>query len=76
MCRDNIIKDLASTNHSLLDRISMISMTHEAKGLDAGPRLINNIKSMPHNKKILDIFSTIVKEEVDHVKFGIKWYDV
>lgn len=35
----NILIDLGKTDQSLIDRICMVSMTHEGKGLDAGPRL-------------------------------------
>ena len=72
----NILADLQKTEGNFLERICMISMTHEAKGLDAGPRLIKNAKNLTKNSKIIDAFETIVREEESHVEFGVKWYEI
>jgi len=70
----NILLDLQKTKDSLLDRIAMVSLTHEAKGLDAGPRLIGKIRSGPHSEEDLQALINIVEEEKKHVEFGVKWF--
>ena len=75
----NILNDLQKTENNLLERLCMISMTHEAKGLDAGPRLIHKAKSnqfLPKeiSEEINQILDKIIMEELGHVRFGVKWY--
>lgn len=70
----NIISDLERTEDSLEDRIAMISLTHEAKGLDAGPRLIQKLGSNKDWVRELEALTQIVEEEKSHVAFGVKWY--
>lgn len=45
MVNKNILLDLGRTKESLIDRVCMVSMTHEGKGLDAGPRLLGKARS-------------------------------
>ena len=67
----NILIDLAKTEESLLDRIAMISLTHEAKGLDAGPNLL---KKFNKKSEEYDVLHLILREEKEHVQFGVKWF--
>lgn len=76
MVNKNILADLEKTQQNFLERICMISMTHEAKGLDAGPRLIEKARTLTKNSHIIGALETIVKEEEMHVEFGVKWYEI
>lgn len=70
---NNILKDLETTS-CLLDHICMVSLTHEGKGIDAGPRLLQSIKHLP-DKRIYNAVKLIVDEEESHVSFGVEWYN-
>ena len=70
MVNTNILKDLRKCGN-LLDHICLISLTHEGKGIDAGPRLLESLTS---NKEMRTVIDEIVRDEERHVGFGVKWY--
>lgn len=67
----NIVTDMAKVD-SLEEHIALISLTHEGKGLDAGPRLLQKVQSDQECRSVLD---TILADEERHVGFGLKWFD-
>ena len=69
---NNILKDLERVD-SLMDHICLVSLTHEGKGIDAGPRLLKSL-SYSLDKTLYDTIKIIVEEEERHVQFGVKWY--
>lgn len=69
----HILADLDRTSDCLRDRIAMISLVHEAKGLDAGDRLADKCRSMGC-RETLAVVEMIVREEREHVRFGVKWF--
>lgn len=70
---NNILRDLERTRDCLKDRIAMISLVHEAKGLDAGHRLIEKAKKVGC-RRTQEVVEMIIKEERQHVRFGVKWF--
>jgi len=57
-----------------IPRMALIPRYMEANGLDANQALIAKLKKMPNTKKVIEALEVILKEEVDHVKKGDKWY--
>ena len=57
----------------LLDRILIVHRYLEGSGLDAGESILRRLSGTgkPWVKSIVDL---IVREEVDHVRFGSRWY--
>lgn len=66
--------DLAvSTNTDLMARLALLPLVQEARGLDAGPRFVQKLKT-ERDPESARIVSQIVKEEEGHVAFGMKWF--
>ncbi len=58
---------------TLMERLAIIPLVQEARGLDAGPKIVKKLVSVGDvpSSKIVDM---IVREEVGHVKTGMKWF--
>jgi uncharacterized ferritin-like protein (DUF455 family) len=70
---DHLWQNCSLTNDDFIGRIVLISLVQESRGLDAGPKLIQKLKSMgeiPGSK----IMKHIVNEEINHVNIGVKWF--
>ena len=62
---------------NLVERMAVVPRYLEANGLDATPMILKKLKKLPSSKgvdKIIDVLSTILEEEVDHVKKGDVWF--
>ena len=59
-----------------LRRMAAVPRYLEANGLDQNPKIMEKLKSNndPFNRKILDALTVILKEEVDHVTKGDRWF--
>ncbi|ETV92608.1 hypothetical protein H310_13063 [Aphanomyces invadans] len=62
-----------NTQNSLASRLAVIPLVQEARGLDAGPRLVHKLKSMGDSVSA-DVVAQIVFEERGHVSCGMKWF--
>lgn len=65
--------NVVSDRDSLLDRILIVHRYLEGSGLDAGESMLARLKGVrnPYPRPIVE---TILREEVDHVAFGSRWY--
>jgi len=70
----NILGDLEKSRGELLDRLALVSLVHEAKGLDAGDRLVQKLASLGC-KESTAALELIVREERNHVRTGVKWFE-
>ena len=59
---------------TLLDRILIVHRHLEGAGLDAGESMLRRLTGATKIGPVRDIVGVIVREEVDHVYFGTKWY--
>jgi len=64
---------VSQTGHDQKARLAIVPLVQEARGLDAGPRLVNRIKS-EGDKCSAEIMLKIVQDEEKHVAFGMKWF--
>lgn len=62
-----------NSSDSLLDRILIVHRYLEGSGLDAGDSILRRLVGVP-SKDVRRIVEIIVREEVDHVAFGSRWY--
>ena len=56
-----------------IDRMSIVPMSQEARGLDAGPRLYEKLKGRG-DMRTAKIVNRIAKEELNHVAVGVYWF--
>jgi uncharacterized ferritin-like protein (DUF455 family) len=65
----NIRDDLAKTEGNQLHRLVLVSLLHEGRGLDAGPRVLHKLGIGEQR----DLLALILQEEVRHVHIGLRW---
>ncbi|BBG65581.1 uncharacterized protein NNO_0878 [Hydrogenimonas sp.] len=61
----------------LLERMAVVPRYLEAGGLDANPKIVKKLQSYPKTGQIeamIEFLETILREEVDHVGKGDKWF--
>ena len=74
----SLFESSMKTAHSLLHRLAVVPRYLEANGLDATPAILNKLQSLPESNILNNIKSAlnvILKEEVDHVRKGDKWFE-
>ena len=62
-----------STSNSLPARLAVVPCMQEARGLDAGPRLVSKLRGRGDNRSA-DIIERISAEELAHVAVGVAWF--
>lgn len=70
---DGLWRAAVMTADDLLDRLALVPMTHEARGLDTTPPTIDRLTTNgdPETVKVLDI---IYRDEITHVAAGVRWF--
>ncbi|KDO25856.1 hypothetical protein SPRG_08799 [Saprolegnia parasitica CBS 223.65] len=68
-----LLEHAANTRSTLAARLAVIPLVQEARGLDAGPRLVHKLKSLG-DPVSADVVAQIVLEERGHVARGIEWF--
>ena len=66
--------DASMKTLDFIPRMALIPRYMEANGLDANQALIAKLQTMPKTEKVIEVLEVILKEEVDHVKKGDRWY--
>lgn len=61
------------TSSSLLERIAVITLTHEAKGLDSYLKLHEKLTKLG-DRSSLAILENNIQDEIGHVACGVKWF--
>lgn len=62
-----------STSDSITGRLAVVPCMQEARGLDAGPRLVSKLRGRCDNRSA-DIIQKISTEELAHVAVGVVWF--
>ena len=63
---------------NLLERMAVVPRFMEANGLDANPKLIKKLlpfKQEAHVEEMIKALELILKEEIEHVKKGNRWFE-
>lgn len=74
---DALFEAGVNTNGSLIERMAVVPRFMEANGLDANPKLIAKLKPFESEAVVAEMISAlelILKEEVDHVRKGDRWF--
>ncbi|XP_072020752.1 uncharacterized protein [Amphiura filiformis] len=61
------------TKDSLLARLAVVHMVHEARGLDVHPKTQERF-ARQSDKESVDILEIIYTDEITHVAAGLKWF--
>jgi len=68
--------EAARRTPTLLERMAVVPRYLEANGLDANPKLIERLRRMGDDtaKKMVEALEVILREEIDHVRKGDRWF--
>lgn len=66
-------RECQRTSGSVIARMAAIPMVQEARGLDAGPRLVQKLVGLGDNRTS-NIVKRIAEEEIAHVAVGVSWF--
>ena len=61
------------TQDDVAARIALVPLVQEARGLDAGPRLVQRLRGA--DPQSAAVIAQIVEEEVAHVRAGVTWFE-
>ncbi|CAK60121.1 unnamed protein product (macronuclear) [Paramecium tetraurelia] len=70
---NNLQKRMILTTNSLLGRLAVLSIVNEGRGMDTGLNLIQKLEGDKNYEKVI---KKIVQEESNHVKIGLKWFEL
>ena len=71
---NGLMAGLEASSSSVLDRIALTALVHEARALDSRQRLISKLNSFNGDKESARLLEWIVNCEVKHVRIGLKWF--
>lgn len=72
---DGLWQSATDTAESLLGRLAVVHMVHEARGLDVSETIKAKLsRSNPPDTASIEVLEANVAEEVFHVGFGVKWF--
>ncbi|XP_069481202.1 uncharacterized protein HI_0077-like isoform X2 [Ambystoma mexicanum] len=63
----------ADTSHSLLARLAIVHMVHEARGLDVHAQTLNRFAAQGDEESV-KVLEVIYTDEITHVAAGLKWF--
>ncbi|KAL3848785.1 hypothetical protein ACJIZ3_010667 [Penstemon smallii] len=66
-------RECAKSSNNVAARLAVIPLVQEARGLDAGPRLVNKLIGFGDDRSS-NIVAKISDEEVAHVAVGVYWF--
>jgi uncharacterized ferritin-like protein (DUF455 family) len=70
---DGLWKSASETAGSLLSRLAIVNMLHEARGLDTFALSMGKFKKIKDEVSV-EVLNTNYLEEVTHVAAGVKWF--
>lgn len=70
---DGLWQTARASRADLIDRLAVAPLTHEARGLDVTPAMIEKLKGAgdPASAALLEV---IYRDEIGHVATGFRWY--
>ncbi|TVU22862.1 hypothetical protein EJB05_32583, partial [Eragrostis curvula] len=66
-------KECAKSSSDVSARMAVIPMVQEARGLDAGPRLVQRLYGYGDHRSA-EIVAKVAEEELAHVSVGLSWF--
>lgn len=72
---DGLWQTASDTRHDVLARLALVPMVLEARGLDVSPATIQRLANMGDERSAA-ILQRIYTDEIRHVGFGAKWFEI
>ncbi|KAG8045679.1 hypothetical protein GUJ93_ZPchr0008g12055 [Zizania palustris] len=66
-------RECAKSSSDVSARLAVIPLVQEARGLDAGPRLVQKLLGFGDHRSA-DIVTKVAEEELAHVSVGLHWF--
>lgn len=73
-CHIGLWDAAAATSDNLLDRLCIVHMVHEARGLDVNPETLSKF-ALNGDQESADMLGIIHEDEITHVAYGVKWFE-
>lgn len=73
-CHLGLWDSASATSQDLLDRLAVVHMVHEARGLDVNPETIIKF-SKAGDAESAAMLTIIHEDEITHVGCGVKWFE-
>ena len=70
---DGLWKSAKSTNNDILERLAIVHMVLEGRGLDITPFSMEKLKNAKDDKS-LELLKIIYRDEITHVGSGMRWF--
>ncbi len=71
---DGLWEAAENTADDLLARLALVPMVLEARGLDTTPMAVKRLRDAGDDASA-EIFETIGREEIPHVRAGVRWFE-
>jgi uncharacterized ferritin-like protein (DUF455 family) len=71
---DGLWEAAISTRGDLLERLAIVPMVLEARGLDTTPGAVKKLRQAG-DMETADAFESIANEEIPHVRAGVRWFE-
>lgn len=71
---DGLWQTAMRTTEDLLERLAIAPLTHEARGLDVTPSMIEKLTSVG-DRESAAILGIIYRDEIGHVAVGVRWFE-
>ncbi|MFL2771607.1 MAG: ferritin-like domain-containing protein [Rhodospirillaceae bacterium] len=71
---DGLWEAAIKTSSDILDRLAIIPMMLEARGIDSTPRVIERLKGAG-DLRTCEILNQIYEDEINHLSTGVHWYE-
>lgn len=68
-----LMRECQNTSNNVAARLAVIPLVQEARGLDAGPRLVKRLMGFGDHRTS-KIVAKIAEEEIAHVAVGVDWF--
>ncbi|WZZ11546.1 hypothetical protein YC2023_097467 [Brassica napus] len=68
-----LMRECENTSNNVAARLAVIPLVQEARGLDAGPRLVKRLMGFGDHRTS-KIVAKIAEEEIAHVAVGVDWF--
>ena len=72
---DGLWQAAAKTSHHVLDRLAVIPMFLEARGIDTTPAVVDRLTNAG-DQKTAAVLARIYEDEIEHLKTGVHWFEV
>ncbi len=70
---DSLWRSAEQTSHSIVSRLAVINLLHEARGLDTFAISMEKFRKV-NDERSMQILTKNCQEEIGHVAFGVKWF--